>query len=326
MLLHAGFERSHPPPSFPLPPPLRAAGVLSYELLTGTSPFRASQNTGEMIDSFQRGPNFPARMPQDAVSFIRLALCLDPKERPSAAELLNHPWLRKYRPTRGADAPKVALSGPSFPSPSTASFSVAAGGRASPIQSHAAAASVAALRSKSVTAMTMSMQKAAGMIPGNPVSWGRSSAALDTGVAKMSLDQPGASPASNGHSGHSVLPSARSMHATTSHTREESGHLPYLGANSTGRTTSHARPDSPTANHGAAGPGSSPRNTMVTGRASQGLQGIPSLSHRFGVASGTAASFTERKRSSAAAMEHGWQDGVGRSAASGSSGSQPHAQ
>lgn len=70
-----------------------AVGILAYELMTGSAPF-ARTSCAETYREVQTAqPRFPSWLSDSACSFIAAALCKDAKQRPSAEQLLRHPWL-----------------------------------------------------------------------------------------------------------------------------------------------------------------------------------------------------------------------------------------
>ncbi|KXZ55778.1 hypothetical protein GPECTOR_2g1328 [Gonium pectorale] len=84
-----------------------ATGVLTYELLVGFPPFVAdTQQHQQHASGAAPSPflsahatraslSFPASMSAGARDFISLALAERPEERPTAVELLQHPWMRR---------------------------------------------------------------------------------------------------------------------------------------------------------------------------------------------------------------------------------------
>jgi tRNA A-37 threonylcarbamoyl transferase component Bud32 len=74
-------------------------GVVAYIMLCGTHPFAPkAQGNQNIINRIISGKfNFPSpqwdNIPKHCKDFIRRCLVLDPKARPSAAELLKHPWI-----------------------------------------------------------------------------------------------------------------------------------------------------------------------------------------------------------------------------------------
>ncbi|KDD76043.1 hypothetical protein H632_c382p0, partial [Helicosporidium sp. ATCC 50920] len=67
-----------------------AVGVLAYELVMGRPPGLLSVGIG--VDE----PAFPPALEDSAwAAFVRAALTRDPSARPSAAQLLDHPWVRQ---------------------------------------------------------------------------------------------------------------------------------------------------------------------------------------------------------------------------------------
>ncbi|EFJ46110.1 hypothetical protein VOLCADRAFT_93525 [Volvox carteri f. nagariensis] len=91
-----------------------AGGVLAYELMVGfppvvkSSPSTAAASSadkrsvpdGDSVSGFVRSQmtpaslHFPASVPPAARDFVIAALAPDPLERPTAAQLLRHPWLQ----------------------------------------------------------------------------------------------------------------------------------------------------------------------------------------------------------------------------------------
>lgn len=74
-----------------------AVGILAYELLAGHPPFEVEdeKETARRIMN-DHNLTFPAHMSQTSIKFVRSALCKDPVQRPSATDLLSHPWLKPY--------------------------------------------------------------------------------------------------------------------------------------------------------------------------------------------------------------------------------------
>ena len=74
-------------------------GVLTYELLTGTSPFFGA-STKETLEHIVN-PNWPklvealAGMSHDAKHFIQRLLLPDPKDRMTAEQALSHAWIHR---------------------------------------------------------------------------------------------------------------------------------------------------------------------------------------------------------------------------------------
>ncbi|XP_074599310.1 serine/threonine-protein kinase 17A-like [Brevipalpus obovatus] len=75
-----------------------SVGVLAYVLLTGYSPFRGDtkQETYSNITNgkVEFGAEF-GNISASAIDFIKKTLVIDPKQRPSAKECLEHDWLKE---------------------------------------------------------------------------------------------------------------------------------------------------------------------------------------------------------------------------------------
>ncbi|KAK9890669.1 hypothetical protein WA026_012027 [Henosepilachna vigintioctopunctata] len=72
-------------------------GVLSYVLLSGFSPFGADNKQQTLLNISQCALTFEPEHFSDvssaAIDFIKSALILDPRKRPSIQEMLDHPWI-----------------------------------------------------------------------------------------------------------------------------------------------------------------------------------------------------------------------------------------
>ncbi|KAJ9463455.1 hypothetical protein DIPPA_07550 [Diplonema papillatum] len=75
-----------------------AAGVVVHIMLTGCEPFPC-RSTTEHIRSVRLGLRLHLPVYQslsaNAIDFMTQMMCYDPSERPSAAHLLQHPWIRR---------------------------------------------------------------------------------------------------------------------------------------------------------------------------------------------------------------------------------------
>jgi serine/threonine protein kinase len=81
-----------------------AMGVLTYELLVGFPPFNDKQRAAIEDKIRSEQPRFPSGMSEPARSFVLRALQKDPLERPTATELLVHPWICAYKRGGGGAA------------------------------------------------------------------------------------------------------------------------------------------------------------------------------------------------------------------------------
>lgn len=75
-------------------------GVSAFIMLTGKPPFIGSANNSIYDNIKNCRFNFPLNIPLslEAKDFIKSILKLDPTKRPSALDLLKHPFMRKYDP------------------------------------------------------------------------------------------------------------------------------------------------------------------------------------------------------------------------------------
>ena len=81
-----------------------AMGVLTYELLVGFPPFNDKQRAAIEDKIRSEQPRFPSGMSEAARTFVLRALQKDPLERPTATELLAHPWICAYKRGGGGAA------------------------------------------------------------------------------------------------------------------------------------------------------------------------------------------------------------------------------
>ncbi|CAI5477295.1 unnamed protein product [Closterium sp. Yama58-4] len=93
-----------------------ACGVLAYEVVTGEPPFNAGKNGSLTKDLIQRAAVpiagvWPHRVSPELADFIKQTLQKDPRHRPSAEDLLSHPWILSHLPTSTeAVSPPISIS------------------------------------------------------------------------------------------------------------------------------------------------------------------------------------------------------------------------
>jgi len=81
-----------------------ALGVVCYTLLYGEEPFK-NESDSIMFPKIRRGANIPTTASHGAQDMVSRLLCLDPKQRPSAQQALQHPWITE---TLHQHLPKLA--------------------------------------------------------------------------------------------------------------------------------------------------------------------------------------------------------------------------
>eukprot|EP00245_Coleochaete_scutata_P013780 TRINITY_DN570_c0_g1_i1.p1 TRINITY_DN570_c0_g1~~TRINITY_DN570_c0_g1_i1.p1 ORF type:complete len:524 (+),score=91.38 TRINITY_DN570_c0_g1_i1:427-1998(+) len=78
-----------------------ACGILAYEMVLGKPPFEVpgKRATCNLIlnQELPLPSGWPDHVSNEAISFFQMALCKDAECRPSIRELLDHPWILKYR-------------------------------------------------------------------------------------------------------------------------------------------------------------------------------------------------------------------------------------
>jgi serine/threonine protein kinase len=80
--------------AYGLPADIWCTGVLAYELLVGGAPFEAQTKEETYARILNIQPFYPDCFSREAIHFMKLALEKDPDRRPTAPQLLAHPWLR----------------------------------------------------------------------------------------------------------------------------------------------------------------------------------------------------------------------------------------
>lgn len=76
-------------------------GIITYKLLVGKSPFHGISKFNQLEKTIKKeGLNLPQdfinNFSEEAVDFIQLATNYQPKLRPTARQLLKHPWIHKF--------------------------------------------------------------------------------------------------------------------------------------------------------------------------------------------------------------------------------------
>lgn len=96
-----------------------AVGIITFQMLCGSAPFPPDQELAKTLREGQPLPAlvFPPDVPALARDFIAACLRLVPAERPSCAQLLQHPWVVTTPPCGGgegagnADGADVGIGG-----------------------------------------------------------------------------------------------------------------------------------------------------------------------------------------------------------------------
>lgn len=74
-------------------------GIITYTLLSGSLPFSSPDIVNCMEKIVKTEPKYDEKWPENVTSFIRKCLDKDKNSRPSATELLNHPWIKQKEQT-----------------------------------------------------------------------------------------------------------------------------------------------------------------------------------------------------------------------------------
>merc|ERR1712146_39285 len=71
-------------------------GVLIYEMLTGLTPFQASNRRETMQKILRNEYKFHGRIPDDARDLIRNLLIKDPEKRHKVQQIRDHKWFQGF--------------------------------------------------------------------------------------------------------------------------------------------------------------------------------------------------------------------------------------
>ena len=77
-----------------------ALGVLLFEMLAGYAPFTGSNQDELFLNIKKLKINWPVDFPPIAKNLVNKILKLDPKERITLQDIINHPWFEKNPPLR----------------------------------------------------------------------------------------------------------------------------------------------------------------------------------------------------------------------------------
>jgi len=84
-------------------------GVLAYVLIAGVHPFDTGKSHENILNriiagkfDFKQQPAVWGKVPKECKEFIKKCLVVDPKKRPTVAELLKHPWIVKGQAAKEA--------------------------------------------------------------------------------------------------------------------------------------------------------------------------------------------------------------------------------
>ncbi|KAK1794906.1 hypothetical protein P4O66_010102 [Electrophorus voltai] len=96
-------------------------GVLAYVMLTGISPFLGEDKQETFLNISQINVSYAEeelqRLDKAAVHFIKSLLIKDPKNRATAEECLNHPWLQTHEQNAAKETVKLKSVITSIPEP-----------------------------------------------------------------------------------------------------------------------------------------------------------------------------------------------------------------
>mmetsp|Transcript_30663 Transcript_30663/g.78746 ORF Transcript_30663/g.78746 Transcript_30663/m.78746 type:complete len:348 (+) Transcript_30663:231-1274(+) len=103
-----------------------SVGILAYELIVGRPPFEVEgERETALRIMFDENIEFPNGMSEQSIHFIKLALTKSASKRPSATQMLAHPWVVPYSGAAAADrgntSNEVEWSGAAAPEASSPS-------------------------------------------------------------------------------------------------------------------------------------------------------------------------------------------------------------
>jgi calcium-dependent protein kinase len=71
-------------------------GVCLYQMITGDMPFDGNSQQ-DVFGKIKSGKfSIPSRVSEDAKDLIKKMIKVSPRERITAADIMNHPWMKKY--------------------------------------------------------------------------------------------------------------------------------------------------------------------------------------------------------------------------------------
>jgi len=70
-------------------------GVLAFELMTGKPPFESDSFDETTTKIKKLTIEFPPYLSPEAIDFVLFILKINPSERPSLNQIVEHPWIQK---------------------------------------------------------------------------------------------------------------------------------------------------------------------------------------------------------------------------------------